>query len=302
MKRLILVTGSDGLVGSRFIELTNRKNFLHLPTQVEFDITQPERIREVIKDYKFSAIVNFAAYTNVSEAEKERDNRNGDCWQVNVEGVKNLVNAIDPDKIHYIQISTDMVFSGSDNDPGPYPEHHPAETDSEKLTWYGFTKAEAERYVLEQLGNKATIIRINNPVRAKYETKLDYARKPLKLYDEGKLYPLFTDQKVTVTFIDEFAKLVDKIINENITGIMHLSSSDLTSPYEFVSYLLERTRKVEGVVKSTTIEDYWQQTQLPLRYPKNGGLQVFVTEKILNHRFLSWREIVDELVAQGITP
>jgi len=127
MKNLILVTGSEGLVGSRFVEISQRKNFLHLPKEVELDITDKSEIKAVIESYNFSAVVNFAAFTNVGKAEEEKDDKEGDCWQVNVEGVRNFTEAIKPHKerIHFIQISTDMVFPGSLEDPGAYEETIP---------------------------------------------------------------------------------------------------------------------------------------------------------------------------------
>ena len=50
------------------------------------------------------------------------------------------------------------------------------------------------------LGRKRTILRLVYPVRAKYPAKLDYLRKPLSLFDQGKLYSLFNDQQVTITY------------------------------------------------------------------------------------------------------
>jgi dTDP-4-dehydrorhamnose reductase len=299
MKGLILVTGSKGLVGSRFIELSPRKNFLHLPTEVELDITDTKDIKEIIKNYNFTSIINFAAFTDVTKSEEERDNKDGLCWQVNVEGVKNLVDSINPNKIHFIQISTDMVFSGEESNPGPYNEYEEAEKDSTKLTWYGYTKAEAERYIIEHLGDKATIVRICNPVRASFPDKLDYARKPLKLFDEGKLYPLFSDQTVSITYIDEVAYALEKIVSLNVTGVLHVSSPDTTTPFEFVSYLIEKARGKSGVVQSTRIDKYIQ-TNTSFRYPKKGGLSILKTKQKLEVDFSSWRNIVDQLVSQGL--
>jgi len=301
MKGLILVTGSDGLVGSRFVELTQRKNFLHLPTQVEMDLTDPTQIKEVISKYNFSAVVNFAAYTDVGEAEKQRGDKSGPCWQVNVDGVKNLIEAINPNVTHYIQISTDMVFSGREDDPGPYSEDHEPKKDQGKLTWYGFTKLQAEELVREKLYEKATILRLIYPVRAQFEPKLDYLRKLLRFYDEGELYPMFTDQKISITFIDEVAYALDKIIAQRTTGVLHVSCPDTVAPFDLASYLFEKARGVKNVVKPTTLDSFLEKTGNPAyRYPKKHGLKVDKTQKALGMKFSSWREIVDRLVSQGL--
>jgi len=129
MKDLILVTGSEGMIGSRFIELYPEKNEVHTPRQIDFDITDKNQVKALIASYEFKAVVHFAAFTDVDEAEKQRGKKELSCWQVNVEGTKNLIEAMEPrkDKIHFIHISTDMVFSGLAEDPGPYSENHPAE-------------------------------------------------------------------------------------------------------------------------------------------------------------------------------
>lgn len=67
----VLVTGASGMVGSRFVELYGGDNFL-MPSSREFDITDKEKVRRFLKDKKPTAIVNFAAYTNVGNAEEQR--------------------------------------------------------------------------------------------------------------------------------------------------------------------------------------------------------------------------------------
>ncbi len=303
MKGLILVTGSEGLVGSRFVETSKRKNFLHYPKQVEFDITNPNEVKDLISSYNFCAVVNFAAFTDVGRAEEERGNKNGLYWQVNVEGVRNLVQAVRPclERIHYIQISTDMVFSGGSEDPGPYKEEHPIEEDLSKLTWYGYTKGQGEKVVRDVLGNRASIVRIIYPVRAKFDGKLDYIRKPLKLFDSGSLYPLFSDQQISITFIDELCGVLDKIIIGNIRGVFHISSRDQTTPFELISEVIEKTRERSDGLKPIVLNNFLAQNSFPeYRYPHFGGLSVNNTEKKLGFKFSTWREIVANLVLQGL--
>lgn len=301
MKGLILVTGSTGLVGSRFVELYRRKSYLHLPTQVEFDITNRNQMKDVFAKFNFGVVINFAAFTDVAAAEAQRGDKNGICWKVNVEGVKNLVSIINPNKTHLIHISTDYVFSGSKDEPGPYAEDQVAQEDSDKVTWYGYTKGNAERLFISKFAEKSTILRIIYPVRAKFEEKLDYLRKPLKLFDEGKLYPMFSDQQVSISFIDEVCKTLEEIVVGNHYGIFHASSTDTTTPYEIVSYLLEKARGKKNAVKPITLDEFLKSTgSPPVRYPRYGGLKVEKTEKKLGIKFSTTRQIVDKLVHQGL--
>jgi len=304
MKDLILVTGSEGLVGSRFIELYPERELLHIPRQIEFDITNKSEVKAIIQSFDFSAIVHFAAFTDVESAETQRGDRKGDCWIVNVEGTRNLVEAVaeKKEKIHFIQISTDMVFSGDKLDPGPYLENHQPEHEESRLTWYGLCKGEAEKIVHQYLSDHATVLRLIYPVRAQFEHKLDFLRKPLKLFGEGKLYPLFNNQKISITFIDEACHVIQKIIEKKQYGNFHSSSKDTTTPLEIVSYLLERVYGVDAKANSITLEEFLDQNpNSNLRYPKYGGLSVNMTEHRLGMKFSSWRQIIDKLVTQGIS-
>ncbi len=292
MSEKILVTGSTGLVGSRFVELHENKDELLTPTSSEMDVTEKESAEGYMRGKDIRMVVNFAAHTNLNAAEEERGKK-GACWRLNVDGVENLISAL-PSGTHFIQISTDNVFSGSKEKPGPYNEDDIPEVNSDKLTWYGFTKAEAEREILSRLKRKSTILRIIYPFRSHYDRKLDYVRKPLYLFDQGKLYPMFMDQQVSVIFIDKACQALERIIELKRFGIFHASSSNTTTPFELFSYLLEKTKGVKNVIKKSSIDNVGN----PVRYPKFGGLKVEKTEKELGIKFGTWRQMVDEFISQ----
>lgn len=297
----ILLTGASGLVGSRFVQLHDNKEELLIPDLDVFDITNPVSLKNYFAKNIPDVIIHFAAFTDVGEAEKQRDDQTGPCWKINVDGTKNLLEAVDPEKTRFIHISTDMIFSGSSDDPGPYSEDHLPETDSSKVTWYGFTKAAAESVVRSKLGSQATILRLIYPVRATFSGKLDYLRKQLKMYDDGKLLPLFTNQQVSISFIDEICQALETIITGIFFGVYHASSQNTATFYDLVSYLLLKTRNEKGPLKSWSMEDFYATGASPVRYPKFGGLKVEETEKRLGIRYSTWQEIIDKLVEQGVS-
>lgn len=287
----ILIIGASGLVGSRFVELHSKKEELLTPDHGELDITNRQSVLEYFTKHQPSVVINFAAYTSVGEADKQRGDKTGECWKLNVDGVQNLLNAM-LSSTFFVQISTDYVFSGQS---GPYVEKDLPETDSDKVTWYGFAKAEAER-----LSNGHAILRVVYPVRSKFDKKLDYLRKPLKQYDDGKLLPLFSDQQVSITFIDEACFAIEKIIEKKLNGVFHAGSKDIATPLELVSYLLHKTRDEHDSLKSWSIEEFFATGASPVRYPKLSGLRVEETEEKLGIKFSTWREIIDKLIFQGL--
>lgn len=298
MKPQVIVFGGSGLVGSRFCELSSFGIKAQTPSHADVDLRDKDSVHSYLKNTHADFIINFAAYTNVSEAEKQRDDKNGDCWKLNVGAVENILEAKNPNS-HLIQISTDMVFSGSASDPGPYDESHHPEADSNKVVWYGYSKGIAEGQI-KQFGGDYTILRVIYPVRAKFAKKLDYLRKPLKLFDEGKLYPMFNDQQISNSFIDEVSETLDKIIAQKATGIFHVSYPRTTTPYDLVSYLLEKARGARGAVQPSSLSEFLKSTDNSVRYPQFGGLLAKTTQQVLGLKYDNWQAMVDELVLQGL--
>ena len=294
----ILVTGGTGLVGSHFVENYSadpESDFTILsPGKNDFDITDQKSVENFFQLNKPDAIVHFAAFTDVSAAEKERDNKNGACWIINVEGTTNLIKTVG-EQPYFIYISTDVVFSGRKEDPGPYAEDHLTESDPNFLSWYGWTKKEAEKLIANNLENSA-ILRIANPVRAAYGDKLDYVRKILQLYDTDKLYPMFDDQYLTLTYINEVTEALKVLLGKRLSGIYHVSSTNVFTPYKLANLLIEKTRGKKGFIKPISLESFLKKN--PSRYPQYGGLKVEKTQIALNLKFRNWEEVVEILSKQ----
>lgn len=294
----ILITGANGLVGSHFVENYPKdlkfSSIILSPDKSELDITNQKSVENFFKLNRPDVIIHFAAFTDVSAAEEQRGDKDGSCWTVNVEGTANLIRAINYQP-YFIYISTDVVFSGNKDNPGPYAEGFPPEQDEKLLSWYGWTKKEAESLVSNNLENWA-ILRISNPSRAKYDLKLDYVRKILTLFDTGKLYPLFNDQYLTLTFIDEVTASLKILLQKRLAGFFHVSSNNIFTPFKLANLLIEKTRQVKNVVRPISIESFLKDN--PARYPKYGGLKVEKTQQMLNLKFKSWEEIIEILATQ----
>jgi len=293
----LLVTGATGLVGSHFVE--NFENFnkniaLLTPDHNELDITKQNTVRHYFDTHKPEMIIHFAAFTDVSSAEKQRNDKKRSCWQTNVEGTLNLIKA-SKYQPYFIYISTDGVFSGLKNNPGPYEEDYPTEINPNLLSWYGWTKREAEKIISKKLKN-AAIVRIANPTRANYEKRLDYVRKILNLFDSGKLYPMFADQYLTLTYIDEVTTTLSMLLEKKLSGIFHASSSNVFTPYKLANLLIKKARGKKGFIKPVSIENFLRDNLS--RYPQYGGLKVEKTQRILGLKFMRWEETIEVLAKQ----
>ncbi len=298
MKRqTILVTGSSGLVGSNFIESVRGKNLLngiHIinPSHMEMDISKKSSINRYVEKYKPDVIINFAAHRNANTAEEQRKNKKGTAWKTNVQGTKNIISIGKKNGIYTIHISTDMVFSGRIKDKGPYHELHKPKRSSSKLSWYGWTKLLAEDIVGSYDGG--AIVRIGNVTKPIYDPNLDYLGKILWLFDNKKLYPLFDDQFITLSYLPDVNRSLIALIKNKMRGVFHVASTNLLTPHDLAEQLIYKARKTKGKVKKISIEEYLR--AYPNRYPKYGGLKSEYTQKKLGIKFPSWQKIVDNFI------
>lgn len=286
--------GSDSMVGSRFSELSGDKfNLIEANpfSKIRIDITDRDSINSFFGNYKFDYFILWSAFTDVDEAEKQRGDKSGLCWRLNVESVSDLADLGLKHKRKFIFISTDFVFDGTS---GPYSETDPPGGDLSKISWYGITKLEAEKNIQQKLSDYL-ILRISYPYRAKFDKKEDFARAILKRYQEGNLYPLFFDQKLTPTFIDDLSPALELLINKRQKGVFHLASSEVTTPYEFGRYLIEKIGGDPKRIEKGSLEDQMKNSDVAPR-SINGGLKV---EKISKLGFVptNWKVGIEKVLS-----
>jgi len=298
MSEKYLIFGGSGLIGSRFIELVSEEKHA-VPKEEELDITNTKSLEDFFNKHAddFSTIINFAAYTNVDGAEKERGDETGMVWKINVIGAENVAKVAQKHGKFLIHISTDFVFPGTDENPGPYTEDAELPKNMETIGWYGWTKLMAEKKVKE-VGGDFAIARTTYPFRATpYELKPDFARNILQLFDEKKLYPMFSDQQLTPVFIDDLVIALEKIAELKKPGVYHVVTTDITSPFEFGNYLLEKTKGAKGVIKEGSMKEFLEAPGRTPR-PRLGGLDSKKTQEILGMKFKTWKQAADGFIKQ----
>lgn len=297
----VLFLGASGMVGSQFVDSHSFNLNLLTPTHEELDITNRDSIKHYLNRHPdITHIVNAIAYTNLTEAQKQRGDTNSPCWLTNVSGVRNLADALLKSDIFFVQISTDYVFSGDKNDPGSYAEDHPLSPDPSRLSFYGYTKAMGERILMDALADRVAVLRLISPVVREYKRKLDYLRFPLEYYEKhGELYPVFTDQQINITDVNEFCVAIRAIIDKKAVGIFHAGSSDITTPYQIMVRLFDSVYGRHDMVKPGSVIEYLKALDDPARYHVYGGLLNKETQRILGVYFSSSQAIIDRLYSHG---
>lgn len=251
----IIGTGLSGLVGSRLVELLSPQySFEDISRKTGTDITDTEGLLSRLKKSDASTVLHLAAYTNVDEAEKQKElGETSDAWKINVVGTKNVIDACAQTGKKLIYISTDMVFDGNQElgekyseEDTPYPQN-----------FYATTKYEAEKLV-QQAKIPSLILRIAYPYRAQFEKK-EYVRIFKWLLEEGREIKAVDDHYFTPTFIDDLSLVLDAVIKNNTTGILHATGEEYVSPYMVALAVAEKFNLNSHLISPTTREEYFKE-------------------------------------------
>jgi dTDP-4-dehydrorhamnose reductase len=259
----LLVTGLTGLVASRFQELYSQDfDFTNIDLATGIDITDQVAVNRVIAHSPASALIHFAAFTNVDAAHQQHGDKSGLCYRINVDGSRNVAHACTRHGKYLIHISTDFVFDGVNPPPGGYTEEslpHPIE-------WYGQTKLWAEEEV-QKYGAKYCIARITYPFRAYFPPKPDLIRSVMAKLKAGNLPPMFTDHIITPTFIDDIAVALKAMLDQHPQDIFHIVGSSNLSDYQIACQVARAFDLDESQVKPGSLENYLAANPRP--YQKN---------------------------------
>ncbi len=280
----LLLTGANGLVGSKFTQLYQHKYHfdnldIHHPTQ-PVDITNTSAVNRAFKKSAAPAVIHLAAYTDVSGAWQQKGDRTGLAYQVNVAGTNNIVSACQEFNKFLIHISTAYVFAGEKQ--ALYQETDQAQP----IEWYGQTKFEAEQ-LIQKSGIKFAILRIDQPFRSDKFQRKDIAHKIIDGLKNDNLPPMFTNHYFGPTFIDDFAHILDFFVSSQTKGLFHAASGEQWTDFDFAQ-ALKQIHHLPGKITRGDLNQYLQTLHRP--YQKNTALDCSKLKKILPFNMNSIKE------------
>lgn len=258
----LLITGATGLVGSRFKNLS--KNVFSITTIGRTDVDKVVNllseldVQKAVENSEAEAVINFAAYTNVDGAEKEKGDKTGEVYTMNTLLPLWLAKACQLSGKKLYHISTDYVFNGRQKDR-PYTEEDiPSPVDS----WYSITKQLGETNV-----NEHSIIRISYPYSGLYQKKLDVARTIVKMLSENQLYSGIIDQKIKPTSVDDISMALIFLLKNNLTGIFHIAGNftpnEYITPYDFANKISKLFELDASLVQPISFEQFSKERTAP---------------------------------------
>jgi dTDP-4-dehydrorhamnose reductase len=280
----VIVTGADGQLGKSLASMCDQFEGLMLFVgRRDFDICDVDSIRSTLDVIKPDYIVNCAAYTAVDKAESEEEK----AFQINKNGVINLINLSEELQCTIIHISTDYVFNG--NQENAYNEGDKIDPQSV----YGRSKAEGEKALLELAPQRSIIIRTSWLYS---EFGHNFLKTMLRLGAEKESIKVVDDQIGIPTYSKDLAQAIVKLISLNPkidskNNIFHFSNTGASNWYEFAKEIMNVAELKCEVYPIPTSAFPTAATR-----PKYSTLNSKKIEQLLNFKIRPWQEALKDCI------
>ena len=280
----ILITGAQGQLGSALTKLlmNNKMHTVYYTSRTAsedgrikiLDITDKDKVNDIIHEIKPDIIINCAAMTAVDLCESEQEM----AYQINALGPKHLALAAEKMGAKLIHISTDYVFDGESS--RPYIESD----QPTPLSVYGKTKLAGEEFV-QQYCSRYFILR----TAWVYGEGKNFVKTMLRLADSGKAIRVVSDQFGTPTSALELARAILFLINTESYGIYHATCEGTCSWYEFAKRIFKEAGKEIEVEPIPT----WEYPT-PAKRPKYSVLDNKALREKHGYYMKDWKEAFHE--------
>lgn len=280
MSDKILIIGK-GFLGSTIFSTCQNAGINVLGTHYNkstpiIDITNTHSIEKVVNEFRPDLIINCAALTNLDQIEANPKR----AYAINAHGAKNIAEVSRQNKIKMIHISTDSVFDGGkgmyceDDIPNPINE-------------YAKSKKMGEDFVKETL-DTYIIIRTNfYGYNSEGKFLFNWILKKVK---EKQEITGFTDIIFNPLEIRNLSDMIKELIYKDFNGILHLSSNEIFSKYEFI---IEIAKMLDFDMRLITKGSIKNANFMSTR-PWNTSLSNQLAKKILKTQPLSLKNWLED--------
>jgi dTDP-4-dehydrorhamnose reductase len=278
---MLMILGAKGQVGSALVRLL--KPVCHALDREEIDLADPASIAKKLENYKPTAIINAAAYTQVDQAESDR----ASAYAINTEAPGIVAAWCKGRGIPFIHYSTDYVFEGMGNTPWTEDDA------TQPVNTYGRSKWAGEAAVIAA-GGRYIILRTSWVYD---ESGKNFLNTMLNLAREKEVLRVVDDQHGAPTYAGHLAEATLKIFQTANaapafpSGIYHLCHGGATTWHAFAEAIFAEARqlgdrlKVQRVERITTAD-----FPTPARRPRNSRLSCNKARRVLNIELPQWQD------------
>lgn len=256
-KQRYLVTGGTGQLGHAVQQQLPGEAISYIKSHESLDINCDRRTMSRITSLKPDAVINCAAYTNVRQAEKEREQ----AWRTNTQAVHKLAKGLARENIPLIHFSTDFVFGfNATHNHGPFNE----DDCIAPCGYYGLTKAMGEHAIWQVAHRYPSwpfyIIRTAGLFELPWRDKRNFPWAIASRLARRQSVSVVNDVWTNITAAEDLAKCVLYVADnrEKIpSGCYHVTNHGATTWFD-VANLIQR--EMTGIgrarVSSVTSEEF----------------------------------------------
>lgn len=297
-KKIILITGSAGLIGSSLYVYLKSNGFFVVGVDVNnskfvdivLDISNKIKFNQALVKISPNIIIHTAAMKGLVECEANKIK----AWNINVGSTEVIVQFAKNNDLKVVYISSDVVFDGVN---GNYKESDLPNP----INWYGTTKHHSE-LLIKQISNYAICRTALVIAGLRKEDKNTLNSEIKKNYlSVQSLFPYFLINKIlknklvkfsdktisSPTHIDLLLISIYKIIEMDTKGVLHIMGSESISRYNFAIKIAGYLKLDKKLIKKNLHSDY-------VLRPKNLAMNVDYTYKKINLEKKDWN--VDSLI------
>lgn len=296
----VLVTGANGLVGSRLCLLLARRGHEVLgvsrgarrcPGAFDYrpcELSDEALVRAAFEGFRPEVVVHPASMTQVDLCEKEPR----EAFVANVLATGHVALLAREAGAHLVHVSTDYVFDG---EAGPYGE----EDLPNPRGVYALTKHMAEQAV-RALAPSWAIARTAVVYGWPAAARPNFGAWLLEALEKGEPVRLFEDQHVSPSLADSVAAMLAELAERRLPGVWNLCGGEVVSRLAFGQALCEVFGFDQGLLVPVKLEDMKLASPRPLR----SGLEVDKARAYLVEKPLGLREALERFRAarHGLTP
>jgi dTDP-4-dehydrorhamnose reductase len=274
----IVVTGANGLVGSRIVARLAEAGEKVIavgrgPRRVQASVDyrevdlfrEPAKLGEIIRRAQPAGVINAAAMTDVDACEQNHR----EAWALNVQTVREAASAAVDAGARFTTLSTDYVFDGA---KGSYTE----EDAPDPRSIYARTKRAGEEAALI-LADDVAVCRVAVVYSGRKGAKNTFAVTAADALQAGRPVKAFTDQVVSPTLADNAAEMVIGVHRSGARGIFHCAGATEISRLEFCRAIARKLRADESLIVPVQLADL----RLPAPRPLRCGLRVEKVKRLL---------------------
>ncbi|WP_426749710.1 family 1 glycosylhydrolase [Myxococcus sp. Y35] len=236
--RPLLIVGANGALGQAFARLCRSRGLaFHLLSRKDMDITSPRSVERTLEQHSPWAVINAAGYVDVDEAEQDTER----CFRENALGPEVLASTCGPRDVRLVTFSSDLVFGGEQSTA--YVESCPVRP----LNQYGWSKAEAERRVLERQPS-AMVVR-TSAFFGPWD-RSNFVIRVRQALARGERFAAADDVVVSPTYIPDLVHTCLDLLLDGEAGVWHLANEGAMTWAQFARQAAtlagQDARQVEG--------------------------------------------------------